>query len=232
MALKRPYCQPLWLLLTVVMVAQAYFITSADAYWQDLWLSRDQQGHWYFFRGQYRLAASRFDDDEHKAHSYYAAEDFAQAEKIYARQYHARGYFNWANSLAHQEKYLPAVRAYKLALLMQPQWPQAQANLDLVRAMVIKKKSLDENNGGSQGELGADSIAFDLEQQKHSDVATQDEMGIGELGEQQVQELWLRRLNTRPVDFLRRKFAFQYQQQLKQGAETSADDGGRRDVKP
>lgn len=232
MALKRVCFKPLWLLLAAVIAAQAYFIASAETYWQDLWLSRDQQGSWYFSQGQYHLAASRFEDVQYQAHSYYAAEDFARAEKIYARQYHASGYFNWANSLAHQEKYPQAVRAYKLALLMQPQWPQAQANLDLVKAMDIKKKSLDENNGGSQGELGADDIAFDLEQQKHSDATTQDEMGIGELGEQQLQELWLRRLNTRPVDFLRRKFAFQYQQQIKQKAKTAADEGGRQDVNP
>lgn len=187
---------------------QLFYALASGCYWQDLWLSRDQQGAWYFKRGLYSQAAARFKSEPLVALADYAAENFDRAAQYYKKQHTARAYYNLANSLAHQEHYGPASEAYKFALLVQPGWAEAKENLELVTALNIKK-SASQEEGGSDGELGADDIAFDLKKQEQQQATQVDEMGDGELGEEQLQELWLRRLNTRPVDFLRRKFAYQ-----------------------
>lgn len=199
----------LYLVAAGLVLLQLFYALAGGCYWQDLWLSRDQQGAWYFEQGLYSQAAARFESPPLVALADYAAENFERAAQYYSRQHTAVAYYNLANSLAHQEYYGRASEVYKFALLVQPEWPEAQANLDLVTALQIKDTESQEEEGGSDGELGADDIDFDLKKQEQEQASQVDEMGDGELGKEQLQELWLRRLNTRPVDFLRRKFAYQ-----------------------
>ena len=57
------------------------------------------------------------------------------------------------------------------------------------------------------GQMKPDEIVFDLKAGKSGESS---EIAGGEaLSDQEIQALWLRRVQTRPADFLRAKFAYQ-----------------------
>ena len=66
-----------------------------------------------------------------------------------------------------------------------------------------------EQIGGDLGdqEIGADKIVFD---KKSKDGGQDTEIDGGDaLSDQQIQALWLRRVQTRSADFLKAKFSYQ-----------------------
>ena len=70
-----------------------------------------------------------------------------------------------------------------------------------------------EFEGGDMtgGKMGADDIVFDQDATKGDQEV---EIAGGEpLSDQEIQALWLRRLQTEPADFLKSKFSFQNAQQ-------------------
>ena len=59
-----------------------------------------------------------------------------------------------------------------------------------------------------------DEIVFDDRAKDREDANTETVAGAGEeLSDAALRAMWLRRVETSPADFLRRKFAYQYAQQ-------------------
>jgi Ca-activated chloride channel family protein len=211
MAVKRA---TLWLLAFAVSGAALAFIDSRLAtaktwYWQDLFFSRDQQGLIFFQQGRYSLAAQRFENLEWKATAYYAAEAFGVAAAIWADIPGPQAHFKRANALAHLEDYSGAADGYRLALRAKPDWQVAKENLQLVLALAVKPKPTNDYDGQQATEIGADEIVFSNDK-KRMDQA-QDEMILNEggLSSAEINALWMRRLQSRPADFLRLKFHYQ-----------------------
>lgn len=203
-----------WFFIALFLAAfcgAAYSIIYKSTRLMDLWWDRNQQGQWFFSQKNYSAAARSFNDERWQAVSFYASERFKLAQKYYQSKNDALGYYNLASSLAHQQHYGRAIEAYHKALIMQPDWPQAQFNLELVQVLAEKPVTDSEKDGGSKGDLGADDISFDAPDDKQVDNAVDDPVADGELGKDKIQQLWLRRLNTKPVEFLRRKFSYQVQ---------------------
>lgn len=77
-----------------------------------------------------------------------------------------------------------------------------------LRAAAAQAKRV-EARGGDMGDqlIGADKIVFD---NKAKSLGQDTEIaGAGALSNQEIQALWLRRVQTRPADFLKAKFAYQ-----------------------
>ncbi len=175
-------------------------------YWQDIFWSRDQQGQWYFSQQQYHQAANRFEHPHWRATALYAGQQFSAAAQLWSQQPGAVALFNRGNALAHIEDYAAAADSYDLALQLKPGWAEAKANLDLVRVLSrTAEVEVDESEAGNT-QLEADEIVFDLNQQ--TDVKTQ-VVDQSVLSAEEIQALWLRRLQTKPADFLRLKFQYQ-----------------------
>ncbi|BFM14026.1 tetratricopeptide repeat protein [Maricurvus nonylphenolicus] len=211
MAVKRA---TLWLLFFMVSVCALAFIdrslsTSKTWYWQDLFLSRDQQGLVFFERGDYQLAAQRFDDKEWQATAYYASEAFAAAATIWADIPGPQAHFKRANALAHMEDYSGAADGYRLALRSKPDWQAAKENLQLMLVLSAKPKPIEDYGGQKATELGADEIVFSNDKNRMDQA--QDEMTLdeGSLSSEEINALWMRRLQSSPADFLRLKFRYQ-----------------------
>lgn len=209
-----------WALLAVMtlgLVASLYR-PHADWYWFDLVLTRDQQGAWYFHRGDYVRAAQRFQRPDWKALAYYAAQDFQSAALLWEQIPGAEYHFNRANALAHMENYSAAADSYRLGLRLQQNWPEAQENLALVQALATKAEPFtgDRTNQGTK--VGADDIVFDASKEdlQQSEQEATVEQGLG-LSSAQINALWMRRLQSTPADFLRLKFS--YQSQIEDSAE-------------
>ncbi len=208
-----------WAVFSVALLAlviwQGLAFSGGNRYWQDLWLTRDQQGQWYFNHGDFRQAAQRFDDPQWRAVAMYASEAFAGAATLWQRQTGVQPLFNQANALAHQEEYQAAADYYQLVLQWLkdeqdgPVWQATRDNLELVEVLGREpEKNYDRN---SEAQLDPDEVVFDKDTDQQEPQDDETELGEGGMSSEEIQALWMRQLQTKPVDFLRLKFQYQLQ---------------------
>ncbi|MGI9290749.1 MAG: tetratricopeptide repeat protein [Gammaproteobacteria bacterium] len=185
----------------------------ASAAFIDWWLTPDQQGRWYFEQGDYQRAAQRFTDPYRKGLAYYAAEDFSSAAAMFATVDTPEGRFYLGNAYAQQDMLAEAVVSFDAALKLRSDFEAAQFNRDWVAGILEIENREYEDAGGTGGKLGADEIVFDDKAQNAQGEMTQQEAIAEGLSDQQLQEMWMRRVQTTPGDFLELKFAYQLQKQ-------------------
>ncbi|MGI9381751.1 MAG: tetratricopeptide repeat protein [Methyloligellaceae bacterium] len=192
----------------------------------DWWLTPDQQGRLYFERGDYQKAARSFEQSEWKAVAFYKAGDFANAAALYANIRTAEGQFYLGNALAKQEKLAPAVAAYKQALELKPNFPEAKFNLEWVEGLLKLARKEYDDAGGTGGKLEADRIVFDKRGAKgKGEMSAQQVQAQKGLSDQELREMWMRRVQTTPGDFLQLKFSYQLQAQ--EPGEARPEGGGQ-----
>ena len=89
-------------------------------------------------------------------------------------------------------------------LVQNPAVPVAYANRDAVRALIpVEPPPPDEEQATGEPSLDPDEIQFD----EKGDKGTRGEIEMEQLSDDQLAEIWLRRLQTSPADFLRQRFA-------------------------
>jgi Ca-activated chloride channel family protein len=180
------------------------FLTIAALSWTALWFTPDQQGQRLFDKREFKAAASHFSDPMRKGIALYRAGEFKEAQAVFARMDSAEAHYNRGNCLVFLGQYQDAVASYDRALSRRPDWPEATDNRNLA---AIRAKQL-ETEGGDMGDqqIGADKIVFD--KKKEGGQETQVD-GDKPADNNSMQDLWLRRIQTEPADFLRNKFAYQ-----------------------
>jgi Ca-activated chloride channel family protein len=173
-----------------------------------LWLTPDQQGRRLFEKGRYALAADRFEDPSWKGTSLYQNGGFAAAADQFARVDTPGGSFNLGNAHARAGHLEQAVAAYEDTLRRKPGDTAAKENRDLVGALIPKAKNAKQDQQIQKGQ----PPTFDPDDVKTDDkgkLGQKGEVGNVELSADQVEQMWMRRLQTTPSDFLRLKFAAQ-----------------------
>lgn len=175
----------------------------------DDWFTPDQQGRFWMERGQTLRAARLFEDRLWKGVAYYLAEDFSSAANALAPVQSPRAQFLYGNALARQERLPEAVMAYDRALALQSSFPEATFNRDWVQGLLELDQKEYEDAGGTGGQLEADEIVFDEKGAKGKGEMTAQEARAQGLSEVQMREMWMRRVQTTPADFLRLKFSYQ-----------------------
>ena len=207
----------------VIHVASTAIIVTltgcGDATFMDLWLTRDQQGQRLFDAGQYQAAGERFADPMRKGLASYAAENWDKAIKSFAEVDTPEGDFNRGNAHAQKGELITAVRMYDKALERRPLYREARANRDLFKRYL---ESLTESNDAEEVANGpvapSDEAAVKLsDEQKSGGAASQSpfdkiDKSADEMDAPLSKEMdatWMRRVTTRPADFLRAKFAAQ-----------------------
>ena len=183
--------------------------------WTGLWFTPDQQGQKLFRRGQYAEAAERFIDPMWQGAAWYRAGEFENAAQAFARRDTAESGFNQGNALLMHGDYMGAISCYDRALQKRPDWKEATENRELAAA----RAKMVEMKGGDMGDqkIGADDIVFD--KSAKNDGQETEIAGGKALSNQEIQALWLRRVQTRPADFLKAKFAYQNAVRSEGGAE-------------
>jgi Ca-activated chloride channel family protein len=173
--------------------------------WSGLWFTPDQQGQRLMDRGDYQHAAETFRDPMRQGVAWYRSGEFEKAEQAFARLATPESEFNRGNCLVMRGKYDEAVGRFDRALELRPGWNDAQNN----REIAVARAKLVEKKGGDMGDqkIGADEITFD----KNENTGGQDsEIEADQpLSNSEMQALWLRRVQTKPAEFLRTKFAYQ-----------------------
>ena len=164
----------------------------------------DQQGHRLFEQKKYAEAADCFADPMWKGIALFKQGEFKKAAGVFAGYDTAEGAFNHGNALVMQGEYDDAIARYDRALELKPTWDAATTN----RNIAILRAKMIETTGGNMtgGKMEADDFTFD-KGGKGGKEST--ETGTEGGNEKEMRAVWLRRVQTKPADFLRSKFAHQ-----------------------
>ena len=203
-----------WLVCVVVVVFVATWPASARANgFIDLWLTPDQQAQRELDAGEYAAAAGRFRDPMRAGLAWYRAGEFERAAQAFGRSAAPEAHFNRGNALVLQGAYDEAIAAYEQALAGRPEWTEAIENRTLAELRKARLAKRDDA-GGTGGQLAADDYVFDDAPAKSSGSSEETETtegGDGPMTDDRLRELWLRRVQTRPADFLAARFERQLQ---------------------
>lgn len=169
-------------------------------------LTVDQKGYRLFLKDNFALAAEEFQSLFWKGVSLYRGGNFEEAANAFSGMDNPEGALNHGNSLLMLGKYEAAIERYERALVLKPDWPPAITNLGIAKN---RSKSLEKKGGEmTGGKLGADEYVFSNNPSKNSGEETATE---GDVNEAEQRSIWLRQVQTKPADFLRTKFAYQFQ---------------------
>jgi Ca-activated chloride channel homolog len=196
-------------LLLALIGASAWAWKSAGGSFANLWLTLDQQGERLMERHQYAEAAKHFADPLWQGVALYRDGQFKEAAAVFARVDSAEAAFDRGNALLMHGKYSDAIASYDRALQRRPGWREAQANRDLAEARRKLLEPPKDDAGGTGGQEKPDEIVFDDRPKQSGDSKEVEVVTGGRLTDEQLQALWLRRVQTKPADFLRAKFAYQ-----------------------
>jgi Ca-activated chloride channel family protein len=196
-----------WATIVVVGLASVP-AEAADWRFADLWATRDQQGRYYFERGEYKTAAERFEDPVWKGVACYRAGDYACAIDAFARVDTPEAWYDLGNAYATTGELKLALAAYGKALTARPEWPEAKANRDLVASLIPPEKKDEEKDGPADPSQKPDEVKVDEKGKK----GKRGQVEVQQLTDEQIAQMWLRGVQTSPADFLRRKFAEQARQ--------------------
>jgi Ca-activated chloride channel family protein len=178
---------------------------AAEWRFADLWATRDQQGRYYFQRGDFKTAAERFRDPYWKGAACYRAGDFACAVDAFARVDTPEAWYDLGNAYAKTGELKLAVAAYDKALAGRAAWPGARANRERVAALIPPEKEDDGEEGQADPNQKPDEVKFDDKGRK----GKKGQVEVKQLTDEQIAQMWLRGVQTSPGDFLRLKFAAQ-----------------------
>ena len=187
--------------------------------WANLWASPDQRGRSLFQEGNYAQAAQNFFDPMWRGVAQMRSGDFKAAEQTFASIDTADGAYNQGNALVMLGKYREAAARYGHALELRSGWTQAEANR---RIALLRAERLDAPGGdlGDQRE-GADQIVYDKNAKRPGGQDTET-AGSAAMNDEAVRALWLKRVQTRPADFLRARFGYQLEAQQQAGSSPEA----------
>ena len=197
-----------WMLILVAVP-----VTALAMQWPtdfgEWWATPDQQAARAFDRGDYEGAAQRFVDPMWRGAALYRNRDFEAAAAAFGRGTSPEAHFNRGNALVFLGDYEAAIAAYETALQQRPGWLPAETNLQIARVRSERLAPPEDDAGGTGGQLGADEIVFDTSGRVAAggEEVTMEAEQAGSDAELRAQ--WLRRVTTRPADFLRTKFAYQ-----------------------
>ena len=196
------------LLIILVLLSPAPTAMAFD--WVDLWFTPDQQGQRLMDQGEYQQAASEFTTPERIGTALFLAGDFDKAASVLGRSASAEAHYNRGNAHVMLGEYDAAIEAFKNALNKRPDWPEAEQNLKIA---TLRKQALappEDDFGGTGGMLEADEYVFDESGRVNKSSSEQViDAADQKMSEDAMRAMWLRKVETRPADFLAVRFNYQ-----------------------
>ncbi|BDR16154.1 VWA domain-containing protein [Vibrio sp. STUT-A11] len=208
------------------VVQQVTAFDKAAQWWWDLWLTPDQQGQRLFNKQEYLAAAKQFSDPLRKGTAYYYASEFELAHSAFLEMQNDPsedvrdfGLYNAASALARQREYL-AARDLLQSLaskttLSQALRPDVEHNLKVIGGIVEEINQMSESQAGTEQEMSTElgdnpQTAEGAEEQTSQEMMIKETLSAADiLGNQEMADKWLKRVESDPKDFLRSKFQIQ-----------------------
>jgi len=204
----------------------AYMPTALALEWADLWFTPDQQGQRLMDQGEYEKAAAKFTTPDKIGAALFLAGDFEKAASVFGRSSSAQANYNRGNAHVMLGDYDAAIEAYRNALTKRPDWSEAEQNMQIAN---LRKQALappEDDHGGTGGQLEADEIVFDqtgrVNKSSNEQVIDASDQ---QQGEEAMRAMWLRKVETRPADFLAARFNYQLATRENEPVETGTDSG-------
>lgn len=164
----------------------------------------DQRAYASYKKESYVAAAEQFSDSMWRGVSYFKQGDFKKAAAVFSGIQSADGFYNHGNSLVMLGKYADAISSYDRALALGP-----HADAEFNRTIAKDRMDALDFEGGNMtdGKIGSDGITF--EKGTSSEDAGEEVVEGAKLDDAQMREVWLRKVQTKPADFLKSKFMYQ-----------------------
>jgi Ca-activated chloride channel family protein len=148
---------------------------AAAAWWEDLWLRKDQQAYQALADKEPDRAAALANDPALAGEGWYRSGDYANARESWSRVASADAHYNRGNALAQLGEYEAALAAYDKALELQPGMPDAEHNREVVERL-MQQQEQQQQQQGEQGE-SQDSDGQSEEQEGQNSAESQSEEG-------------------------------------------------------
>ncbi len=197
-------------ILLLMFLSFGYALFSVNWALGNLFITPDQQGRVLMGKQNFKSAAEVFQEPMQRGTAQYRNGDFKAAAATFGRDGSVEALYNRANAQLMAGKYDAAIAGYEKSLSLKPDWLEAEENLALARARKEKMAPPDDDAGGTDGMLRADEIVFDKRAAKNPNGQQDTVQGSEQITDLEMRAMWLRRVQTQPVDFLRAKFSYQH----------------------
>ncbi|MDV7144965.1 VWA domain-containing protein [Tropicimonas sp. TH_r6] len=194
-------------LLGIALSASAPGPARADPV--DWFFTPDQQGMMAYRDKSFAEAAELFEDPMWRGLALFRSGQYPEAADLYSRLDTAAAAFGEGLARTRNREYRPAIAAYEKALKLQPDFPEADWNLAVTRAILdYVEDAREAGDTGEESGIGADDVVFDNEAERGAE--TQTDYSQEEAGKEfQSSEQWMRSVDTEMGDFLRTRFLFE-----------------------
>jgi Ca-activated chloride channel family protein len=149
--------------------------------WDDLWLTKDQQGQRQLAEGNAADAAALFEDPSWRAVANYRDAQYAGSAAGFVGQQDTKNLYNLGNALARLGEFETAIDAYEQVLEIDPGDEDAQYNLDLL------KRAQEQQSESGEGQ-NQDSSQSDGEGQQSEGEGDPNQSGAEGNNSKQSQE--------------------------------------------
>ena len=184
-------------------------------------LTPDQQGDRLLKKGDAEGAIGRYKDPMRAGAVAFQTGQFKTAAELFGRVHSEEGHFNRGNALLMLGQYVHAMEAYDIALTKNPEWHEPAENREIARLRAEQMKL--EGGDMTGGMLGADDVVSTVGPNESRGEKQTEDARVEPLSDTELQSMWLRRIQTKPADFLRAKFAYQAMTQ----GDSNASEGER-----
>ncbi|WP_170608679.1 VWA domain-containing protein [Ruegeria arenilitoris] len=179
--------------------------------WRDWFLTADQQGQIAMNQKRFAEAAALFQDPYRRGYAHLKAGQYPEASAIFAELNTPEAAFSEGIARIRNREYRPAISAFETALERRPDWPEAQHNLAVSKAILeFVETTREQSDTGEEAGIGADDTVFDNEAGRGKETTINASVDGGQA---MTADQWISTIDTDMQDFLRNRFLLENQVQ-------------------